>query len=76
MPILHFITHPEVVIDTAIPVPDWPLSPVGLKRMRLALEQPWMNRLGALFTSAERKAKDAAYGGTLQPFTGHHRGIG
>ena len=60
MPILHFITHPEVVIDASVPVPEWQLSPVGLQRMLLALEQPWMDRLGAVFSSAERKATDAA----------------
>jgi len=24
--LVHFITHPDVVIDPAVPVPDWPLS--------------------------------------------------
>ena len=60
MPTLHFITHPEVVIDPSVPVPDWPLSPQGVRRMGLATEQPWMNRVGAVFSSAERKATDAA----------------
>ena len=60
MPTLHFITHPEVVIDPCIPVPDWPLSAEGIRRMGRALEQPWMSSLGSLFSSAERKARDAA----------------
>jgi len=60
MPTLHFITHPEVVIDPSVPVPDWPLSPEGVRRMGLALKQPWMTRLGSVFSSAERKATDAA----------------
>ena len=61
MSIVHFITHPEVVIDPAMPVPDWPLSPVGRERMRRAvLEQPWLRDVRALFSSAERKARDAA----------------
>ncbi|MFT8246770.1 histidine phosphatase family protein [Roseomonas sp. BN140053] len=60
MPTLHFITHPEVVIDPSVPVPEWPLSPEGVRRMNLALENPWMSRLGAVFSSAERKATDAA----------------
>lgn len=61
MSIVHFITHPEVVIDPTIPVPDWPLSPVGRERMRRAvLEQPWFRDVRALFSSAERKARDAA----------------
>jgi len=60
VPTLHFITHPEVVIDPAVPVPDWPLSAEGVRRMALALDRPWMGNLGAIFSSAERKAADAA----------------
>lgn len=60
MSIVHFITHPEVVIDPAVPVTDWPLSPRGIERMALALERPWMGGIGAVFSSAERKATDAA----------------
>ncbi|RYI26349.1 MAG: histidine phosphatase family protein [Acetobacteraceae bacterium] len=60
MPILHFITHPDVVIDPIVPMPEWPLSPEGVGRMGLALERPWMSQLGSVFSSAERKATDAA----------------
>lgn len=60
MPILHFITHPEVVIDPMVPVPEWRLSPEGIRRMGLAFDRPWMSRLGSVFSSAERKATDAA----------------
>ncbi len=58
---IHFITHPEVVIDPAVPVPDWTLSPEGMRRMGLALHRPWLSRARAIFSSAERKAKDAAH---------------
>lgn len=60
MPVVHFVTHPEVVIDPSMPVPDWPLSAEGIGRMALALERPWMGNLGSVFSSAERKALDAA----------------
>jgi broad specificity phosphatase PhoE len=60
MATIHFITHPEVMIDPAIAVPDWPLSPLGTRRMRLALERPWLASVRAIFSSAERKARDAA----------------
>ena len=60
MAVVHFITHPDVVIDPSIPVPDWRLSAEGIRRMALALERPWMANLGAVFSSAERKARDAA----------------
>ncbi len=57
---VHFITHPEVVIDPEVPVPDWPLSAVGVRRMRLAAERPWLAEVRSIFTSTERKAMDAA----------------
>ncbi|WP_158930075.1 histidine phosphatase family protein [Acidisphaera sp. S103] len=60
MSIIHFITHPEVTIDPAVPITDWPLSPVGMRRMRLALERPWLVGVRAVFSSTERKAVDAA----------------
>jgi broad specificity phosphatase PhoE len=60
MTILHFITHPEVAIDATIPVPDWPLSPFGIRRMQAAAQRPWVASVRSLFSSAERKAMDAA----------------
>lgn len=60
MQLVHVVTHPEVVIDPAVPVPDWPLSSQGRDRMALMLERPWAAGLGFLFSSAERKALDAA----------------
>lgn len=60
MTAVHFITHPEVVIDPAVPVPEWPLSAVGARRMRLAAGRPWLAGVRSMFVSAERKATDAA----------------
>jgi broad specificity phosphatase PhoE len=59
--ISYFITHPEVTIDPTVPVPYWTLSPQGIRRVMLMLGQPWVGRVRAVFTSAERKALDAAY---------------
>ena len=58
--LLHFVTHPEVLIDPAVAVPDWPLSERGRARMRRAVAAPWARAVDALFCSAERKARDAA----------------
>lgn len=55
-----FITHPDVVIDPAVPVPEWPLSAVGLERMKAGLAQPWVRGIGAIWSSTERKALDGA----------------
>jgi broad specificity phosphatase PhoE len=57
---VYFITHPEVVIDPAVPVPRWPLSGPGLARMRLLLQQPWVTQITAVYCSAEQKAIDGA----------------
>jgi len=58
--IVYFITHPQVTIDPAVPVPDWGLSPVGIDRMRLLCEIPRLSNVRSIFSSAERKARDAA----------------
>jgi len=57
---VHFITHPDVAIDPAVPVPEWPLSERGRTRMRAVLRQPWVADLRAVFCSTERKAIDGA----------------
>jgi broad specificity phosphatase PhoE len=59
MTIVHFITHPEVAIDATIPVPDWPLSPVGIRRMQAAAQRPCAVTVRSVFSSGERKALDA-----------------
>lgn len=58
--IVHFVTHPDVAVDPAVPVPDWPLSPRGLARMRAALAGPWVPGVRAVWCSGERKARDGA----------------
>lgn len=57
---LVFITHPDVLIDPKVPVPDWPLNPRGRARMEAACCQPWAATIGAIWCSTERKAIDAA----------------
>ena len=55
-----FITHPEVEVDPATPVPDWELTPRGRERMRQFAEGPDARELRAVWSSRERKAVDAA----------------
>ncbi|WP_158747209.1 histidine phosphatase family protein [Acidisphaera sp. L21] len=69
MRLVHFVTHPEVVVDPAVPVPEWPLSAAGIRRMGLALEQPWVRGIASVFCSGERKATDAAH------LVGDHLGL-
>ena len=59
-PFLYFITHPDVVIDPAVPITEWPLSPRGRTRMAALASAPWIWGLSALYCSTERKARDGA----------------
>jgi broad specificity phosphatase PhoE len=53
---VYYISHPEVFIDPAIPVPQWALSQTGLARVEKLLQQPWISTIGAVYSSTERKA--------------------
>jgi broad specificity phosphatase PhoE len=55
-----FITHPDVVIDPAVPVPQWPLSERGKERMRQMLAYPWVSGITSVYCSFEQKAIDGA----------------
>ena len=74
MAIVYFVTHPEVIVDPQVPVPDWGLSPVGWKRVEAFCQRPELAGVTDVFTSDERKAMDCA--AALQrarglPFTTH-----
>ena len=60
MATVFFITHPDVLIDPATPVPDWRLNPRGLARMRSMLIQDWISHIVHVASSTERKAMDGA----------------
>ena len=57
---LYFISHPNVVIDRDIPVPQWPLSEVGRERMKKSLPLSWIPSLASIYCSTEQKAIDGA----------------
>src|SRR5687767_15255175 len=57
---LVFITHPEVVIDAAVPVPRWPLSPVGRARMEAFAAALAGRKVAEVWSSDEQKAMDGA----------------
>ena len=60
MATIIFITHPEVVIDLAVPVPQWQLSDRGRERMKQFAAAPVLRGVRALYCSGERKAIDGA----------------
>ena len=55
-----FITHPDVIIDPTVPVPEWRLSPAGLVRLRTFATQSWLRSIGSIWSSTEYKAQDGA----------------
>jgi len=56
MPRAIYLTHPEVVIDPNVPVPDWGLSAVGRARLLQSAEK--FADVTRIITSTERKARD------------------
>jgi broad specificity phosphatase PhoE len=56
----YLITHPNVVISRDVPVPRWPLSELGKRRMRAGLAQPWIRNVTSIYCSTEQKAIDGA----------------
>ncbi|MBL8587774.1 MAG: histidine phosphatase family protein [Methylobacteriaceae bacterium] len=55
-----YLTHPQVRIDPATPVPDWGLSDIGRARAAIAAAQGWTAGLSRIVASAERKAVETA----------------
>lgn len=55
-----FLTHAEVVIDPAVPVPDWGLSALGRDRHAHFALDPVLDGVTAVYSSAERKAVEGA----------------
>lgn len=58
MATVYFVTHPEVVIDPQVPVPDWGLSAIGWERIDAFCRRPELARVTDVFSSDERKAMD------------------
>jgi broad specificity phosphatase PhoE len=55
---VHFLTHPEVVIDPEVPVPDWELSELGQRRAGQVATR--LAAIGSLWASPEAKAEQAS----------------
>ena len=60
MTTLRYITHPNVVQDPEVPVPQWGLSELGRQRAEAMARQPWAATIGRVVSSPETKAREAA----------------
>ena len=60
MPIARYLTHPQVRIDPAVPVPRWSLSERGRARAQLLAGAPWIASMRRIVSSDEVKAVETA----------------
>lgn len=60
MTVIYYLSHPEVTIDPAVPVPGWGLSATGRARVLAVRESAWLRACRRIVTSAERKAVETA----------------
>ena len=58
MPRIYYLTHPQVVIDPAVPVPRWPLTEEGRRRAGLFADTLAGGSVTAVWSSNEQKALD------------------
>jgi broad specificity phosphatase PhoE len=58
--IVRYLTHPQVQIDPAVPVPQWSLSPAGRARTEMIANAGWLARTTQIVASGERKAIETA----------------
>ncbi len=69
MATLWYVSHPEVRIDAAVPVPRWGLTDHGRARAEAMCAQPWIDRIERIITSDETKALE------LAAIVAAHRGV-
>src|SRR6266700_5846162 len=60
MTLIRYLTHPQVKIDPAIPVPSWGLSEVGRTRTEAIAGTGQLSGTTQIISSGERKAIETA----------------
>ncbi|MGL9621273.1 histidine phosphatase family protein [Bradyrhizobium sp. U531] len=58
--IVRYLTHPQVQIDPAVPVPQWGLSSIGRARTEVLANAAWLANTTQIVASGERKAIETA----------------
>lgn len=56
----YYLTHPQVTMDPAVPVPRWGLSERGRARVEAILDRRWLRSIERIVSSDERKAVETA----------------
>jgi broad specificity phosphatase PhoE len=57
---LRYISHPNVLIDPDVPVPDWSLNAEGQRRAQAMTTMAWTASIGRIISSNETKARMTA----------------
>ena len=57
---VRYLTHPQVQMDPAVPVPAWVLNHVGRARAATAAKANWLRGTVRVVSSGERKALETA----------------
>jgi broad specificity phosphatase PhoE len=57
---IRYLTHPQVKIEPAVPVPSWGLSDVGRLRTEALANAEWLSETPQIISSGERKAIETA----------------
>lgn len=55
-----YVSHPQVQVDPAVPVPDWGLSEQGRARAEAFAREPALMAYGRVVSSTEVKARETA----------------
>ncbi len=58
--VLRYLSHPQVRVDPAVPVPDWGLSDIGRARTERASHALSLTDTRTIISSSERKAIETA----------------
>lgn len=58
--LLRYLTHPQVRIDPAVPVPEWTLNEIGAARVHAFAARQAVRGTTLVVSSAERKAIETA----------------
>lgn len=60
MTLVRYLTHPQVQVDPAVPVPQWRLSAVGRARVEALAQAGWLAGTKRIVASGETKALETA----------------
>ena len=58
--IVRYLSHPQVIIDPDVPIPDWGLSEEGARRVMSLTLSPVLGGTKSVISSPERKAVETA----------------